>query len=294
MICLYPQVLKYLVTAVFLIYNVPMDISVSRLNKRMALQLPAELPLGLVFVVGRVRDLANVNRRGGPPYFYIAESGYILRCQLADRALDGLILNEGDMVRAGGHLAFDTLQADYFLLARDIEILPEHRTTNRTAMAPILADIKKRAQAAKLAPAELPDWVLQIAPPEILEARKLAGKKNGTEETADSPTTTDSQEESQEPAVTEEPLPGGFTDNLVQFLSEAMDSPEEVELTQEMVADLAPAIRPKSSRNRPLQPYAVPETQSERRVPWAIVFLVLIFLVSFLGLMLLLAVMAAR
>ena len=34
-----------------------MDISVSQLNNRLALQLPPELPLGLVFVTGKVKDL---------------------------------------------------------------------------------------------------------------------------------------------------------------------------------------------------------------------------------------------
>jgi len=270
-----------------------MDISVSRLNKRMALQLPAEFPLGLVFVVGRVRDIKNVNRKGGPPYFYISERGYILRCQLADRALNGITLNEGDMIRAGGHLAFDTLQADYYLLARDIEILPQHRT-DRTTMAPILADIKKRSEAAKLAPAELPDWVLQIAPLEIQEAQEMAGEEGDLEETADSPTVIEGQSENGSPPLKEEPLPGGFTDDLVHFLSEAMDSPEDVELTQEMVADLAPAIKPGSGQFGAVQPYAVPEAQAERRVPWAIVFLVVIFLISFLGVMLLLTLIAAK
>ena len=36
-----------------------MDIPVSRLNKRMALQLPPELPLGLVFVVGNLITQAD-------------------------------------------------------------------------------------------------------------------------------------------------------------------------------------------------------------------------------------------
>lgn len=274
-----------------------MDISVSRLNKRMALQLPAELPLGLVFVVGRVRDVKNVDRKGGPPYFYISERGYMLRCQLSERALDGITLNEGDMVRAGGHLAFDTLQADYFLLARDIEVLPEHRAS-RPTMAPILADIKKRSQAASLAPAELPDWVQQIAPPEIREAQKMAeqngGSEDDSEETAESPPATELQPEPVETAASEPQLPAGFTDDLVTFLSEAMDSPEDVEITQEMVTDLAPAISPKQGRPVAVQPYDVPASQPETRVPWAIVFVVVFLLISFLGVILVLAIFAAR
>ena len=38
-----------------------MDISVSRLNNRLALQLPTELPLGLVFVVGTVENITWIN-----------------------------------------------------------------------------------------------------------------------------------------------------------------------------------------------------------------------------------------
>ena len=42
-----------------------MDISVSHLNRRMALQIPAEFPLGLVFVVGEVEvDSTLVNEDG--------------------------------------------------------------------------------------------------------------------------------------------------------------------------------------------------------------------------------------
>jgi hypothetical protein len=275
-----------------------MDISVSRLNKRMALQLPAEFPLGLVFVVGRVRDVKNVDRKGGPPYFYISERGYMLRCQLSERALDGITLNEGDLVRAGGHLAFDTLQADYFLLARDIEVLPEHRAS-RPMMAPILADIKKRSLAASLAPAELPDWVQQIAPPEIREAQKMAEQDDDSEEddledTAEPPTVIEPQSEPVETAAPESQLPAGFTDDLVTFLSEAMDSPEDVEITQEMVTDLAPAISSKQGPPVVVKPYDVPASQPETRVPWAIVFVVVFFLISFLGLILVLAIFAAR
>lgn len=272
-----------------------MDISVSRLNKRMALQLPAEFPLGLVFVVGKIRNLTNVDGEGGLPYFYISEHGYMLRCQLSERALEEVHLNEGDMIRAGGHLAFDTLQADYFLLARDIEILPEHRPS-RTTLAPILEDIKKRSQAASLAPAELPDWVQRIAPPELQEVEEVE-EDSDLDETAEPESTIE-----QEPIPEESSLPGGFTNDLVDFLSEAMDSPEDVELTHEMVADLAPAIkadlipaiRAEQVRLDAAQSHAVAEVETEKRIPWAVVLVVLFFLISFLGLILLLAVIAAR
>jgi hypothetical protein len=284
-----------------------MDISVSRLNKRMALQLPAEFPLGLVFVVGKVRELTNADGDGGPPYFYISESGYMLRCQLTGRALDGITLNEGDMVRAGGHLAFDSLQANYYLLARDIEVLPEHRPS-RTTLAPILADIKKRSQAASLVPAELPEWVQQIAPPEFRTAEEPPEPADDSDETAETiiqttepeataepeADTVEAQLEQAPPLPEEEPLPEGFTDDLVEFLSEAMDSPEDVELTHEMVADLAPAIRPKQAQFKPAQPYDVTNTPTETRIPWAVVLLVGVLLTAFLGLILVLALLATR
>ena len=50
-----------------------MDISVSRLNKRMALQLPAEFPLGLVFVVGEVKNLSYYGDGVTVSDFYIEE-----------------------------------------------------------------------------------------------------------------------------------------------------------------------------------------------------------------------------
>lgn len=274
-----------------------MDISVSRLNKRMALQLPAEFPLGLVFVVGKVRNLTNADDEGGQPYFYLAENDHMLRCHLSERALEESKLNEGDMIRAGGHLAFDILQADYFLLARDIEVLPEHRPS-RTTLAPILADIKKRSQAANLVPAELPDWVQQIAPPELQERNS----------TAESPTISPSQVEGLATLIEKRPKPlnssypekaprEGLTDDLVAFLSEAMDSPDDVELTQDMVADLSPAIKPDLPPAETQEPQ--PETkeqpaQPETRIPWAVVLLIFFALIAFLTVILVLALIAAR
>jgi hypothetical protein len=291
-----------------------MDISVSRLNKRMALQLPAEFPLGLVFVVGKVRNLTNSDDEGGLPYFYLAENDHMLRCHLSERALEESSLNEGDMIRAGGHLAFDILQADYFLLARDIEVLPEHRPS-RTTLAPILADIKKRSQAASLVPAELPDWVQQIAPPEY---RQQAETTAEAIDALDGAASNLPPVEEPEPIakLTAEPSPSpfkepssrnGLTDDLVAFLSEAMDSPDEVELTQEMVAHLSPAIKPeraqpetvqppgKEADVQPIQPIQpIQPVQAETRIPWVIVLIVLISLIAFLTLFLVLALAVAR
>ncbi len=280
-----------------------MDISVSRLNKRMALQLPAEFPLGLVFVVGKVRKLTEADGDGGVPYFYLAENDHMLRCHLSERALEDANINEGDMIRAGGHLAFDILQADYFLLARDIEILPEHRPS-RTTLAPILADIKKRSQAASLVPAELPDWVQQIAPLEFREINEEADLDgaDANETVSDLPqadgleTVIERTAELEPKTLIEPTPPDGLSDDMVRFLSEAMDSPEEVELTQEMVADLSPAIMPEKAQQR-IQPAPeidqLPEepeeVESETRIPWIVVLAVLFLLMAFLTLILVLA-----
>ncbi|MCI0398451.1 MAG: hypothetical protein L0332_04575 [Chloroflexi bacterium] len=253
-----------------------MDIPVSRLNKRMAIQLPAEFPLGLVFVVGQIHDLRTDGGSsaaiigpvpggpaiagpapGRPTTFYLVEGEHRLRCQLSERAASEAWLKEGDRVRAGGHLAFDSQRADYYLLARDVELLVEPGEDLAPAV-PILEDIKKRSEAANLAPAELPEWVRQIAPPDI---------RTQLEEQAAPPTVPAAATETvvavaaPPPAATPEvkvapaeerageapaglpPLPAGLTDELIAFLSEAMDSPEEVELTPDLISELAPAIQ---------------------------------------------------
>ena len=299
---------KYLVSPEILLYNYGMDISVSRLNKRMALQLPAEFPLGLVFVVGKVRNLSDGSEEGGLPYFYLAENDHMLRCHLSERALQEASINEGDMIRAGGHLAFDIQQADYFLLARDVELLPEHRPS-RTTLAPILADIKKRSQAASLVPAELPDWVQQIAPPEFQRTAEPAPE--AMEEQNGQPSELPAIEEAETAVETTSapladdhpPLPEGLTDDLVAFLSEAMDNPEDVELTQEMVTELAPAIQPEkplpqptpiSGDSVPATSAAAPPAEEETRIPWVVVLTVLFLLIAILSLILALAFVVTR
>jgi hypothetical protein len=56
-----------------------MDITVSRLNKRMALQLPAEFSLGLVFVVGTVRLAGAGNGDERLREFQLTEGDHNLR-----------------------------------------------------------------------------------------------------------------------------------------------------------------------------------------------------------------------
>ncbi|HEX6384129.1 MAG TPA: hypothetical protein VF177_05615 [Anaerolineae bacterium] len=221
-----------------------MDISVSHLNNRLALQLPAELPLGLVFVVGNVDNLVeraeeSVLERNGHErtQFDLVEASYRLRCQLAPHATPNDGLQDGDKLRVGGHLMFDSQRADYFLMARDVEVISEPTTDSddvpalagkRAALTSTLADVKKRAEAAQLAPADLPTWVQKMAPPEV--QAQMEKEAEG-----------EAQMEAAEP--NERPQ-AALSSELVEFASAAMESEEEVELKPEVIEKLAPAAAP--------------------------------------------------
>lgn len=217
-----------------------MDISVSRLNQRMALQLPAELPLGLVFVVGQIQLPDAAQQTSRPGDFYLGDSEYRLPCRLSKRAAAEVHLGEGDMIRAGGHLVFEPAWASYYLLARDIEHLDGIRPAAKPLTA-IIADNHRREQATSLAPAELPAWVQSMAPPEIRSQQM--GQSMGTnltgsepEPTADWEILADAQEAVAYPGT--EPALAELSDELIAFLSLAMDSKEDVELTSELLSDL--------------------------------------------------------
>lgn len=203
-----------------------MDIPVSRLNNRMALQVPGELPLGLVFIVGRVENM------GAPAdntvRFELVDAGYRLRCRLPAAVAEETLLKEKDRVRASGHLAFDSHSAQYQLLARDIEVLaarPPAEETTRPATAPV----QQGAKGASLAPTELPPWVRKLAPPEVKEELEL--EEEGAE--SESPAETDGAGEVGDKAKELPP-------EMVAFLSNAIDSDEEIELTPEMIAEYLP------------------------------------------------------
>ena len=106
-----------------------MDISVRRLNHRLALQLPKELPLGLVFVTGVVDTVNELPTEDGPSNrtrrieFDLVEEDYILRCVLTQSTSNPTTVWEGEKVRVGGHLVFDPLRANYFLTTHDVEII---------------------------------------------------------------------------------------------------------------------------------------------------------------------------
>lgn len=276
---------------------VVMDITVSHLNNRLALQLPTELPLGLVFVVGVVENLRRVVPQSEGPttelelvLFDLLEAGHRLRCRLSERTAVEVVVHEGDKIRAGGHLAFDLHQADYYLLARDVAIIeeppiepeeatpesqpilidkPTHpKTVGRTALTPVLADIKRRALVSKLAEAKLPEWVQHIAPLEVQEQLKL--KKKPIKDEA-------------ETAV--------LNKRLITVLSDAMDSQGDVELTPEMLDALSPVMLSPDEKAVVNDPYTVPPPEttpqsteplidhSENQIDWLMIFLLLAILV---------------
>jgi hypothetical protein len=215
-----------------------MDIPVSRLNERMALRLPAQFPLGLVFVVGTVEGL-NAGANGDQPSaFFLSESDHRLRCRLSDRATSESELKNGYRIRAGGHLAFDSQHADYFLLARDVEVIPMEQP-RVSSMAAIITDYSKRSEQAGLIPAELPEWVKRMAPAGIgIEAGRSTVASSGS---AFVQPVVNVEGATKKPhgllGLGHEVALAGLSDEMIEFLSEAMDSEEEVELTPEMVAE---------------------------------------------------------
>jgi hypothetical protein len=239
-----------------------MDVTVSHLNNRLALQLPSELPLGLVFVVGNVSELSQTqNGRSPHIQFALVEQAHRVQCVLSARAAGEVALRDGMTIRAGGHLAFEPQWAGYYLLVRDVEIVqappvtlpaappPTDSMLDRTAVAALLADIKKRSDAAHLTQADLPPWVQKIAPPEI----QAEMEQELLDETA-VPLTA---------SLARPVIPPEINDDLIARLSAAMDSDDEVELTPEMLADLAAEtelemVEPEMvERNLP-RPYDVP------------------------------------
>lgn len=199
-----------------------MDISVSGLNGRLASKLPPELPLGLVFVVGQVELLAADG-------FILAEGSHRLYCRTEKKGQ----FVKGDEIRASGHLMFDAEQLQYYLLARDIEIVtseplgpPERNSRELLAesesLLSALAAVKARAAVSPAhTGADLPVWVRKLAPPEV----EVAGVEDKVEETV-------------RPQARQVEL----DEKLLSTLSEAMDSEEDLELTAEFLAEYMPEI----------------------------------------------------
>lgn len=196
-----------------------MDISVSGLNGRLASKLPPELPLGLVFVVGKVEQPQTNS-------FVLVEGPHQLHCRTEESSQ----IAAGDEVRASGHLMFDSERLQYYLLARDLEIVTAEPlgTLNNSrellaeseGLLSALAAVKARAAAAPSQSGEaLPVWVKKLAPPGV----QVDDVEDGAAET-------------ERPKVPRAEL----DENLVSLLSEAMDSDEEMELTPELLAKYVP------------------------------------------------------
>ncbi len=157
-----------------------MDMPISQINNRLNTRLPDEYDLGLLFAVGTVSQVVFASG-GRPIQFTLRHAGYALRCKVAPSMILTFPLVEGREVRAVGHLSFSAQAAQFHLLVRDLEPLPDTilfesavappalvPVTERRIIPEWLLNIQKRAQAAPepLAPAEIPEWVHEMAPPE--------------------------------------------------------------------------------------------------------------------------------
>lgn len=278
-----------------------MDISVSRLNNRLALQLPAELPLGLVFVVGSAYDIhLVVNKQHedesiSDMWLVIEEDGYRLRCMLSARAAAEIQINEGDRIRAGGHLIFDTSQANYYLLARDVEIIesepalqtPQPKQIGRTALTPILADIKKRSEIARVAQAELPVWVQRMAPPEVQTELEMGGEEGSETSVFLAPVGEQSDD---------------LNNSLIAFLSDAIEDLEDVELTTEMLQEIAPGIAADTAVTETTMPYEIPPPASTdykspaapQETDWMVLLLIISFIILTIAVIITIVILLLR
>jgi len=202
-----------------------MDVTVSHLNNRLALQLPAQLPLGLVFVLGDVEALlVEGDGRSKSVTFELIEKGHRVRCRLSERAAEEFVLQNGDKIRAGGHLAFDPTRADYFLRVRDVEVVQAQRAdplamepiVERSELASVLAGMEEKPETSDDAMVDdLPTWVKELAPP-AYQSEQKKGKSGET-------------------AVSSRANGDSLTAEQLARLSAAMDSEEDVELTDSLL-----------------------------------------------------------
>jgi hypothetical protein len=130
--------------------------------------------------------------------------------------------------------------ASYYLLARDIERLDGFRPAAKP-LAAIIADSNRREAATSVTRAKLPSWVQQMAPPEVKQPQvdrdTAAGATvNGSDLGADWELLADAESAIAYPEA--EPALAGLSDELIAFLSQAMDSDVEVEITSEIMTDL--------------------------------------------------------
>lgn len=225
-----------------------MDISVSRLNNRMVLQVPNELPLGLVFIVGTVSHLSN-DAESEDATFVLKDAGYQLHCRLPSHVVSEALLQDEQQVRAGGQLSFDAQEARYYLQARSIDVIAETSSVKRPSLSPILDDLKMRADTANIARAELPSWVKKLAPPEVQAELGLIEEVDWEE-----------LDEPQPEAMPEKN--GALSEDMVSYLSGVIDSEEEVELTPELLATLIPLQRTEGEAPQQAKGVEQPEDSS--------------------------------
>jgi hypothetical protein len=158
-----------------------MDMPISQVNIRLFARLPSDTGLGLLFATGTISQIVYASGER-PIQFTLRHAGYALRCKIAPGLEPSFVLQEGQWVRATGHLSFSSQSAQFHLLARDLELLSDVGPA-RLGMAPKrapalsgqegvpgwLAEVQRRAGAAGLVtPAEIPEWVHAMAPPELL------------------------------------------------------------------------------------------------------------------------------
>ena len=224
-----------------------MDISVRRLNHRLALQLPKELPLGLVFVTGIVDsvnelpiedDASNRTRR---IEFDLVEEDYLLHCILTQSSNNPTTVWEGEKVRLGGHLVFDPLHATYFLTTHDVEIIFDEEEIEplfsedslalvheQKALLDALAGVRRRSQAvSQLEPAELPLWVKKIAPVEVRAS--LGIEDDDLRELDIDPVNISALSGTGDMAI--------FPEDMVSDLGAAMEGEEDVVLTTDLLSN---------------------------------------------------------
>jgi len=108
-------------------------------------------------------------------------------------------------------------------------------------LAAIIADSNRREAASTVTRAELPAWVQQMAPPELRPAHAeesfaAGATMNRPPLDGDWELLADAESAIAYPEA--EPALAGMSDELIAFLSQAMDSDFEVEITPEIMTDL--------------------------------------------------------
>lgn len=262
-----------------------MDVSVSHLNNRLALQLPRELPLGLVFVTGTVSYSGTAvsselvaHGRYQHIHFDLLDGRHRIRCVLVVRVGVEYDLELGSRVRVGGHLRFDPQRADYYLLARDFERADEDHlgdaeevNADQEEVAALLADIRKRTAKQKL-PTDLPDWVQDLAP----ESFQTEEKKSDPHKVAQPIIAASELEETMYPT----------DEGVASSISALLDQPGDVELTPDLIStleekapildeDAQPLNRQVAARPRP----AKKEGIDQEVQLWLLLFILLLIIV---------------